>query len=92
MENLLDNDASTQKRTEEPTAVFTANKLNNPDKLVKQKRHKNSQPRSLSDYIWRIATLGGYPARASNPLPGNLVVWRGFSNLNDIYLGMLLAK
>ena len=39
-----------------------------------------------------MAKLGGYLARASDPPPGNLVIWRGFSRLNDIHLGMLLAK
>jgi hypothetical protein len=77
---------------EEPTAVFTENELNILDKLVKLKRHEANQPRSLSNYIRKMAKLGGYLARASDPPPGNLVVWRGFSRLNDIHLGMLLAK
>ena len=62
------------------------------DKFVKPKRHEASQPRSLSNYIRKMAKLGGYLARASDPPPGNLVVWRGFSRLDDIHLGMLLAK
>jgi hypothetical protein len=80
---------------EEPTAVFTENELNILDKLVKPKRLETSQPRSLSNYIRKMAKLGGYLARlarASDPPPGNLVIWRGFSRLNDIHLGMLLAK
>ena len=77
---------------EEPTAVFTENELNILDKLVKPKRHKTSQPRSLSNYIRKLAKLGGYPARASAPPPGNLVLWRGIARLNDIHLGMLLSK
>jgi hypothetical protein len=77
---------------EEPAAVFTENELNILDKLVKPKVHETSQPRSLSNYIRKMAKLGGYLARASDPPPGNLVIWRGFSRLNDIHLGMLLAK
>ena len=42
--------------------------------------------------IKRMAKLGGYLARVSDPPPENLVIWRGFSRLNDIHLGMLLAK
>jgi hypothetical protein len=50
------------------------------------------QPRSVSNYIRKMAKLGGYLARASHPPPGNLVIWRSFSRLNDIHLGMLLSK
>ncbi len=81
-----------ENTTEEPTAVFTENKLNILDKLLKLKRRENNQPRSLSDYIRKMATLGGYLPRASDPPPGKLIVWRGFSRLNNIHLGMLLAK
>ena len=77
---------------EEPAAVFTENELNILDKLVKPKVHETSQARSLSNYIRKMAKLGGYLARASDPPPGNLVIWRGFSRLNDIHLGMLLGK
>jgi hypothetical protein len=75
----------------EPTAVFTENGLNILDKLVKPKRIDTSQPRRLSNYIRKVAKLGGYLARASDPPPGNLVIWRGFSRLNNIHLGMLPA-
>jgi len=34
----------------------------------------------------------GHLAQASDPPPGNLVIWRGFLRLNDIHLGMLLPK
>ena len=80
-----------EKTDEEPTAVFTNNELNILDKLVKQKRHETSQTRSLSNYIRKMAKLGGYLAQASDPPPRNLVIWREFWRLNDIHLGMLLA-
>ncbi len=35
--------------------------------------------------------LGGYLARATDPPPGNMVIWRGLSRLNDIQLGFALA-
>jgi hypothetical protein len=70
----------------EPTAVFTENELNIFDNLVKLKRHETSQPRSLSNYIRKMAKLGGYLAQAGDPPPGNLVIWRGFSRLSDIHL------
>ena len=39
-----------------------------------------------------MAKLDGYMTRAIDPPPEYLVIWRGFSRLNDIHLGMLLAK
>ena len=38
-------------------------------------------------YLTKIARLGGYLARASDPPPGNIVMWRGMSRLTDITLG-----
>jgi hypothetical protein len=42
---------------------------------------------SVSRYIIKIARLGGYLARARDPPPGNIVMWRGLSRLTDIELG-----
>ena len=38
-----------------------------------------SPPTTLSSYLTQIARLGGYLARASDPPPGNTVMWRGWS-------------
>ena len=35
--------------------------------------------------------LGGYLARASDPPPGNTVMWRGLSRLTDIALGAMVG-
>lgn len=43
--------------------------------------------RTLSDYLTQIAQLGGYLARAHDPPPGNIVIWRGWSRLMDIKIG-----
>lgn len=48
--------------------------------------------RKLSDYLIKIAMLGGYLARASDPPPGNIVMWRGMSRLTDIHLGISIAS
>jgi hypothetical protein len=50
------------------------------------------KPEGISAYLVRIARLGGYLARASDPPPGNTVMWRGVARLTDIHLGFLLAK
>ena len=47
--------------------------------------------KTLSVYLIKIARLGGYLARASDPPPGNTVMWRGLSRLTDITLGIELA-
>jgi hypothetical protein len=50
-----------------------------------------SPPPTLSSYLTQIARLGGYLARASDPPPGNTVMWRGWSRLMDIKLGAAIA-
>ena len=45
----------------------------------------------VSSCLIQLARLGGYLARASDPPPGNTVVWRGMSRLTDIELGFLLG-
>ena len=46
--------------------------------------------RTVSRYLLEVAKLGGYLARASDPPPGNMVVWRGLSRLADILHGFEL--
>jgi hypothetical protein len=60
------------------------------DELVKTKPGVTRQA-TISDYIIKIAHLGGYLARAADPSPGNMVMWRGMSRLTDIQLGFSLA-
>lgn len=48
--------------------------------------------RSLSNYIIKVARLGGYLARTNDSPPGNIVMWRGLSRLTDIVLGFEAAK
>jgi hypothetical protein len=45
---------------------------------------------TVGRYLSQIAKLGGYLARAKDPPPGNLVLWRGLSRLTDILLGFSL--
>jgi hypothetical protein len=54
----------------------------------KERRHATAP---LCSYLMKIARLGGYLARAKDPPPGNLVMWRGMSRLTDIELGFLLG-
>jgi hypothetical protein len=47
---------------------------------------------TLSAYLTKVARLGGYLARARDPPPGTVVVWRGLARLTDIALGATLAR
>ncbi len=47
--------------------------------------------RTLATYLLQIAMLGGYLARNHDPPPGNMVVWRGLTRLNDIALGISIG-
>jgi hypothetical protein len=46
---------------------------------------------SIAAYIVKLARLGGYLARAHDPPPGNIVIWRGLSRLTDIELGIMIG-
>lgn len=51
----------------------------------------DKQPRrrkTLSHYLTKLARLGGYLARTSDPPPGNMVIWRGLTRLTDIQIGV----
>src|SRR3982751_1780577 len=50
-----------------------------------------SPPTTPSNYLTQIARLGGYLARASDPPPGNTVMWRGWSRLMEIKLGAAIV-
>jgi len=49
------------------------------DRLVPEKGRDPPGGRTLSTYLTKIARLGGYLARAADPPPGNIVMWRGLS-------------
>ena len=72
------------------TAVFSETERRLLDHLVPDCR--TDKPNPLSAYIIKVARLGGYLARNSDPPPGNIVMWRGLSRLTDIVLGFETAK
>ncbi len=61
------------------------------DHLVRDRGEKRQRQNTLSHYLTKIAQLGGYLARASDPPPGNMVMWRGLSRLTDIELGAIIG-
>ena len=47
--------------------------------------------KTISHYLYAVARLGGYLSRASDPPPGNMVLWRGLTRLIAIQLGFSLG-
>ena len=71
--------------------AFTPTEMYLLDKLVKGPRNTPDQSKTLSGALMKLAQLGGYLARASDPPPGNLVIWRGLSRLTDIQIGFAIG-
>lgn len=73
-----------------PEFVLTKAEIQLLDRLVKDKKPVSTQRKTLSHYLIKIARLGGYLARANDPPPGNLIMWRGLSRFTDIATGAKL--
>jgi hypothetical protein len=69
-----------------PSLALTDTEIRLLDHLVPDKSEPKNH-KSISRYIIKVARLGGYLARANDPAPGNLVIWRGLSRLSDIEFG-----
>jgi hypothetical protein len=74
-----------------PELALTETETELLDRLVPDKAHEPQRAKTLSNYLTKIARLGGYLARASDPPPGNTVMWRGLSRLADIEIGATLG-
>ncbi|WP_245372417.1 IS4 family transposase [Rhizobium leguminosarum] len=74
-----------------PTAALTEQEIEILDQMVSNSGNRQATPGSLNFYLTKLARLGGYLARASDPPPGNTVVWRGLRRLTDIRLGTEIA-
>jgi hypothetical protein len=70
-----------------PQIAFTETEIDLLDRLVADAGNRKCRPRTLAYYLTKLARLGGYLARASDPPPGNIVVWRGLARLTDIEVG-----
>jgi hypothetical protein len=73
-----------------PHLVLTNLEIRLLDQLV-TRHHGQPRAKTLARYLTKIARLGGYLARAHDPPPGNMVMWRGLSRLMDIALGATLG-
>jgi hypothetical protein len=75
----------------DPGLVFTDMELRILDRLVKNKPGADRGHPALSHYLIKLARLGGYLARNSEPPPGNETIRRGLTRLVDIQLGVMLG-
>ena len=75
----------------QPTLALTEAEIGLLDHLVKDKDKNPPRRKTLRHYLTKIARLGGYLARANDPSPGNMVMWRGLSRLTDIELGAMIG-
>lgn len=69
--------------------AFTDIEIKILDKIMGER--SGYKAKNLSGYLVRLAQLGGYLARNSDPPPGNTVIWRGLSKLINIEFGFNLA-
>jgi hypothetical protein len=60
--------------------------------LVGDGGNRGARPGTLLLYLTKLARLGGYLARMSDPLPGNTFIWRGLRRLADIQLGAEIGQ
>jgi hypothetical protein len=75
-----------------PRIAMTETEMQLLSYAVKNKEHASTLPATLNDALLLLARLGGYLARAHDPPPGNLILWRGLARLTDIQIGFLIAQ
>jgi hypothetical protein len=75
-----------------PTIALTTSEITILDHAVSEPRHRSAKPKTLHFYLTKLARLGGYLARASDPPPGNTVIWLGLRRLADIQLGAEMKR
>jgi hypothetical protein len=73
-----------------PETVLTSTEIATLDAIDAVRAKPRIVRKSLATYLLQIAMLGGYLARNHDPPPGNMVVWRGLTRLNDIAFGLAI--
>jgi hypothetical protein len=71
-----------------PTMALTDQEVRILDHAVPDTSNIPRQRKLLSHYLTKLARLGGYLARACDPPPGTIVIWRGLTRLTDIQIGV----
>ncbi len=79
-------------RQAKATLAFTALEVELLNRLAPERRRSpRDRPTSLQACLLQLARFGGYLDRASDPPPGNIVIWRGMSRLTDIEIGFRMG-
>lgn len=73
-----------------PETVLTSTEITTLDAIDAVQAKPRILRKTLATYLLQIAMLGGYLARNHDPPPGNMVVWRGLTRLNDIAFGLAI--
>ena len=76
----------------DPETALTPSEIVILDRLVGDGGNRGARPGTLLFYLTKLARLGGYLARVSDPPPGNTVIWRGMRRLADIQLGAEIGQ
>jgi hypothetical protein len=74
-----------------PRLALTALETDLLDEPVPDKDPRSRRRKTLSHYLTKVARMGGYLARGTDPPPGNTVTWRGRTRLMDIELGAMIG-
>jgi len=61
-------------------------------RILRHYFRERNKPKSLQQYIIRLARLGGYLNRSNDPPPGNTVIWKGLRRLAELSAGFELAQ
>ena len=77
-----------EKPDAKPETVLTPAEIATIDDIDAARAKPRILRRTLAAYLLQIAMLGGYLARNHDPPPGNMVIWRGLTRLNDIAFGI----
>jgi hypothetical protein len=76
-----------------PETALTTTEIEILDRMAAHAARAEATPeRTIARYLLAVAKLGGYLARAGDPPPGNMVLWRGLTRLTDIHLGFELRN
>lgn len=76
----------------DPSEVLTVSEITGLAAIEAARSTPKLKSRTLQAYLQQIAKLGGYLARTCGPSPGNTVIWRGFTRLHDITIGMQITR
>ncbi|MBM3576026.1 MAG: hypothetical protein FJX39_09995 [Alphaproteobacteria bacterium] len=75
-----------------PDTILTPTEIETLDRIDAARSRPRIMHKTVSTYLLQIAMLGGYLARTGDPPPGNMVVWRVLTRLQDIALGISIGS